>query len=72
MGLRIMSQPFSLVAETDQSVYKCAMDWTAGFSSQYEQEILLHSAQTDPGAHPASNTIGTGWLFLPRGKVTGT
>jgi hypothetical protein len=41
-----------------------------GFDSQQGNNSLLHSAQTDPGAHPASYPLGTGASF-PGGKATG-
>jgi hypothetical protein len=42
-----------------------------GFDSQQGQNCsLLHSVQTDSGAHPASYTIGIGGSF-PAGKAAG-
>jgi hypothetical protein len=44
--------------------------WTAQISFPAVQDFLLHSAQTNSGAHPASYPVGTKGS-LPRAKVAG-
>jgi len=43
-----------------------AMNWTLGFESWHEREIisLLGNVQTGFGAHPASYSMGTGFCFV--------
>jgi hypothetical protein len=47
-----------------QSVQQRAKGWTAGVDSRQEQDFsLVHSIETDSGAHPASYPMGTVGYF---------
>jgi hypothetical protein len=59
-------------ARITQSVQRQAMSWTAGFRFPAEARnfLLLRSAQTGSGAHPASYPMGIGGSFAV-GKAAG-